>query len=171
MKQNLIETVLGAIVLIVAIFFLIHSTSTADIGDVKGYRVTATFGDIGGLSAGQDVRISGVKIGTISSVSLNNSSYFAEVEMTIDPAVRLPDDTSARISSESLLGGSYLALEPGGSEEFISGGGRIAYTQDAQNLEQLLGKFIFSLQDSKEDKGAADTPPPSPFGTLSNEDE
>lgn len=151
MKRSVIETVLGAVVLIVALVFLTFSYSTANVGSVSGYVISADFHQgIGGLNIGDDVQISGVKIGTITGISLVPESYAARVSMSIDPEVRLPDDTAAVIGSESLLGGRYLSLEPGGSEDMLEDGGQIYTTQSPQNLEQLLGKFIFSMQSSKD---------------------
>ena len=149
MKRSVIETVLGALVLFVAAFFLIFSYQTANISTGAGYNLVADFSSIGGLKAGDDVQISGVKIGSVADVSLNPETYLARVTMTIDPAIKVPDDTAALISSESLLGGRYLALEPGGSEQILAPGERVPYTQSPQNLEQLLGQFIFSMQGDK----------------------
>ena len=146
MKRSAIETVLGAVVLLVAGLFLFYSYKTANVKSVSGYEVVADFSGIGGLAVGDDVQISGVKIGSVVGVTLDPETYLARVSMSIEPGVKLPEDTAALISSESLLGGRYLALEPGASEEIISPGGRIPYTQAPQNLEQLLGQFIFSMQ-------------------------
>jgi phospholipid/cholesterol/gamma-HCH transport system substrate-binding protein len=153
MKRSVIETVLGAVVLFVAGFFLIFSYNTANVKTVKGYDVVADFSGIGGLQVGDEVQISGVKVGTVISVMLDPETYLARVKMSIDPDVKLPVDTAALISSESLLGGRYMALEPGAEEEFIKSGGRIPYTQAPQNLEQLLGQFIFSMQNDDEAAG------------------
>ncbi|MBI1326460.1 MAG: outer membrane lipid asymmetry maintenance protein MlaD [Alphaproteobacteria bacterium] len=155
MKRNLVETVLGAIVIIIAVWFLAFSYSTADVGKVEGYTVSADFSGVGGLSEGDDVVISGVKVGTVSKIELQPESYLARVYVSLSNDIKLPDDTTASISSKSLLGGLYLGLEPGGSEDMIADGGRIEYTQAPQNLEQLLGKFIFSMSESK-DKGTKD---------------
>ncbi len=156
MKRNIIETVIGALVLFVAAFFLIFSYKTAGVGSVSGYSITADFTGIGGLNVGDDVQISGVKIGSISGVDLDPQTYLAKVTMNIEPGIELPSDTAALISSESLLGGRYLALEPGADEEMISPNGRIQYTQAPQNLEQLLGQFIFSVANDKKDDEPAD---------------
>ena len=151
MKRNIIETVLGAVVLLVATIFLLYSTTATKAGAVSGYEITARFNEIGGLKQGNDVRIGGVKIGSIKSIDLDTATYQAKVTMSIADSVKIPADTSARVSSESLMGGTYVALDVGGDDENIRAGGSIKYAQDAQNLEQLLGKFIFS-QASK-DKG------------------
>ncbi len=150
MKRSLVETLLGALVVIVAIGFFMYSTDQADVGTTEGYTITADFSGIGGLRAGDDVQISGVKVGTVQSVELDPNSFLARVTFSVQNGINLPADTAALISSESLLGGLYMALEPGAEEDIIEPGGRVAYTQAPQNLEQLLGQFIFSLSDEKE---------------------
>lgn len=152
MKRNVIETVLGAVVLGVAFLFLAFSYSSANVGSANGYEVTARFSSIGGLGVGDKVVISGVKVGSVSRIKLDEESFLADVFLDIDNRYKLPDDTAAFITSESLLGGLYLQLEPGASEDMIEPGGLIEYTQAPQNLEQLLGQFIFSLQDADDEE-------------------
>ena len=160
MKRNLVETILGAFVLVVAVSFFIYGSSKANVGDSSGgYTVKAQFTDIGSLNEGDAVKISGVTIGTVSAITLDPVLYNAVVSMTIKKDVELPQDTAARISSEGLLGGAYMGLDVGGDTEMLANGDTIAFTQSAQNLEQLLGKFIFSLQDSKKEDGAEDQAP------------
>ena len=149
MTRSVIETVLGAVVLLVAAVFLMFSYKMANVATGDGYEITANFSGIGGLKAGDDVRISGVKIGTVADVQLDDESFLARVHISVGDGYKLPADTVALISSDSLLGGRYLALEPGADEEFIKPGGQVQYTQAPQNLEQLLGQFIFSMQDEK----------------------
>lgn len=151
MKRSIAETILGAVVVCVAATFLIYSINKADVGAAVGYNVTADFSSIGGLKPGDAVQISGVKVGTVAFVELMQETYLARVHMTIKDGYALPTDTAALISSESLLGGQYLALEPGADEEMIENGGAIQYTQAPQNLEQLLGQFIFSMQNDKDE--------------------
>lgn len=163
MRRNMIETVLGAVVLVVAGFFLIFAYKSADLRKVEGYTVTAAFSSIAGLSAGSDVRISGVKVGTVTSLTLDRTTYQALVHMSIDPGIKLPKDTSALVASESLLGGKFLAVEPGGDDQMIAEGGRIEYTQSSPGLEQLLGQVIFSLQNvGKQGEGSSAPPAGQP---------
>ncbi len=152
MKRSIAETVLGAVVIAVAGFFLMYSIETANVASTNGYNVTADFSSVGGLKAGDSVQNSGVKVGTVSQIELLPETYLARVHININNGYELPLDTAALISSESLLGGLYMSLEPGADEEIIEDGGNIQYTQAPQNLEQLLGQFIFSMQDDKEDK-------------------
>lgn len=151
MKRSLAETVLGFVVVCVASAFLVYSIKTADVGATDGYNITADFSSVGGLKPGDNVQISGVKVGSVAAVELIQDTYLARVHMTIKNGYELPTDTAALISSEGLLGGQYLALEPGGDEEVLEAGDGIQYTQAPQNLEQLLGQFIFSMQDDKEE--------------------
>lgn len=151
MKRNVVEMVLGAVVLVIAAGFLVFSYSAADLKSTDGYEISATFTEIGALRLGSDIRMSGVKIGSVSSLKLDPESYLARVTMNIDSHVQLPDDSSAIIASEGLMGGNFLSIQAGGSEDYLKEGGRIEYTQDAQNLEKILGQFIFSLQDSDND--------------------
>lgn len=151
MKRNVVETLLGAFVLVVAISFFAFGYNKADVGTSEGYEVTANFSSIGGLRPGDDVQISGVKVGAVKNVELDSQTFLARVTLAIEDGINLPTDTAALISSESLLGGLYLSLEPGADEETLKAGDRIQYTQAPQNLEQLLGQFIFSMQDSKEE--------------------
>lgn len=155
MKRNVIETVLGAVVLVVAIVFLGFSYSSANVGDIDGYEITADFTGTGGLGIGDDVQISGVKVGTVSKIALKPDDYRARVTMEINDEIKLPDDSAAFISSISLLGGKYMELQPGASDEMLAKGGHIEYTQAPQNLEQLLGKFIFSMDKGGEGEGEA----------------
>jgi len=145
MSRNVIETVMGAVVLAVAGFFFFFAYSSTDVGSVSGYRVVASFDRIDGLQPGADVMISGVRVGQVTSQRLDPETYLAEVTMTIDPSVQLPTDTIAIVASESLLGGRFMSLSPGGAEEYIEPGGTILYTQSTPGLEQLLGQVIFSL--------------------------
>ena len=153
MRRNVIETVLGGVVLAVAGFFLAFAYTSADLRKVNGYEITANFSSISGLQAGADVRISGVKVGSVTELTLDPKSYQAVVHMSIHPDIKLPKDTAAVIASESLLGGKFLSLEPGGEPDMIKPNGRVEYTQSTPGLEQLRGQVIFSLQNMSKPGG------------------
>lgn len=156
MKTNLLEVVMGAVVLVVCAFFVIFAYSTSQWQPSQGYEVLAKFDRIDGLMRGSDVRLSGVKVGTIKDIHLDPETYFAVVHIFLSPNVKLPTDSSAEIVSESLLGGKFLALVPGGEDNLISAGGEIMHTQAAVSLESLIGQFIFSAQEKKDDKPAVE---------------
>lgn len=156
MKRNVVEMVLGAVVLLVAAYFLVFSYKASNIKSTNGYAIHANFAEIGGLDIGSDVRMSGVKIGNVASITLDQENYLAKVTMSIASDIKLPDDSSASVASEGLLGGNFLSIEPGGAEEMLQNDGFVQYTQDAQNLEKLLGRFIFSLQGSESENETAE---------------
>ncbi|MBT5265426.1 MAG: outer membrane lipid asymmetry maintenance protein MlaD [Rhodospirillaceae bacterium] len=146
MRRNMIETMMGAVVVLVAVSFLGFAYSSANIRTTGGYEISANFNKVSGLSVGTDVRMSGIKIGTVVSQTLDKETFLARVTMNIDSDVKLPGDTVASIASEGLLGGTYLELVPGGMPDTLEPGGEIEYTQDPVDIVQLLGKFIFSAK-------------------------
>ena len=147
MKRNVIESVLGAVVLIVAGLFLVFAYIGSDVKPVQGYELQAKFNAIDGLTVGSDVRIGGVKIGSVIGQEIDTKVFRAVVTLSILPEVRLPMDTTARITSAGLLGSKYVKLEPGGAEEIISVGTEIKQTKDVISMEELLGKVIFLVSD------------------------
>ncbi len=149
MKRNVIETVLGGVVLLVAGVFLAFAYTSSDLRPVEGYRLIARFNAIDGLTVGGDVRIGGVKIGTVIDERIDPTDYRAVVTMTIRPEVRLPRDTLARVTSDGLLGDKYVKLEPGGAEEMLEAGDEFTNTKDVISLEELLGKVIFLVTDEE----------------------
>lgn len=144
MKRNLIETVMGGVVLAVAAFFLVFAYQTADVRTVAGYPVTAKFDRVDGLNPGSDVRMSGIKVGSVTSQYLDGKDYLAVVTLNINPEVKLPVDTSASITADSLLGSKYLNLSPGGADEMLKAGDAIQHTQGSIDLFAILGQLIFS---------------------------
>lgn len=143
MRRNAIETVMGAVVLLVAGVFVFFAYDMAQVKAVEGYEVTALFYKIGGLNEGSDVRISGIKVGTVIDHELDAESYDARVRMTITREIKLPVDTVASIASEGLLGGKYVRLEPGTDKSYIKDGGTITKTKDFRSLEDQVGEIIF----------------------------
>lgn len=144
MRRNLIETVLGGVVLLVAALFLVFAYSNASLRTVSGYDLVAKFDRIDGLNLGSDVRVSGIKVGTITSQDIDPQTYLAVVHFTVDPRIKLPVDSAAEVVSESLLGSKYLSLVPGADSKMLQPGQEIRFTQSPINLESLVGQFIFS---------------------------
>ena len=157
MSNNILETLIGALVIAVAAAFFVFAFSNADLGGGgTSYAVTAKFNNVTGISAGTDVRLSGIKVGTVTGTELDKVTYQAIVSMDIDNSVELADDTSIRVSSDGLLGGSFLALEPGGGLAYLGDGDEITYTQGSVDLMGLIGQAVFSAGGSGEEKPAAE---------------
>ena len=144
MQRNTLETVMGAIVLLAAAGFVTLAYEAADIKGNGGYEIIAEFGSTGGLSVGDDVRISGIKVGRITEQSLDPITYSARIAMAIAPNIEIPADSSARITAASLLGGNYLELMPGAEDEMLAAGAVIYDTRDPVSISDLLGKMVFS---------------------------
>ena len=141
--QQAAETAMGAIVLVVAAGFFIYALSAGGKGwRAPGYQVSARFGQVGALEPGADVRVAGVKVGTVSSLALDSKTFLAQAQLTLDPSVKLPSDSTAKITSDSLLGGSHIAIEPGGATDDLKPGGEIQNTQGAVDLFGLIGQVL-----------------------------
>lgn len=149
MGRNIVETIVGALVLLVAGVFVFYAFAKSDRAGPSGYEVVARFGRIDGLKRGADVTLSGVKVGTVTSVALDPKTYQAIVRLSVASNVNLPADTNAKIVSESLLGGTVVALEPGNDDKRIRADGEIQNTQDSIPLTELIAKFMFGGTGSK----------------------
>ena len=144
-RHGVAETLTGALVLVVAVGFLAYAVAHSGRTTGSGYPLDARFDHIDGLNVGGDVRIAGVKIGTVTQERIDPKTFEAIVTMTVRDDMQLPKDTGATIASESLLGGKYISLSPGGDETDLKPGQMITITQSSVSLEDLLGKFIFSV--------------------------
>lgn len=149
MGRNIVETIVGALVLLVAGVFVFYAFAKSDRSGPNGYEVSARFDRIDGLKRGADVTVSGVKIGSVTGFDLDRKTYQAVVRMMVSSSVSLPLDTNAKIVSESLLGGMVVVLEPGGDKKMIPAGGEIDKTQGAVPLSELIAKFMFGSTGSK----------------------
>lgn len=142
-RSNWAETGVGAVVLAAAAGFLVYALSAGAVGrHGGGYEVKARFGQVGALASGADVRLAGVKIGTVSRITLDPKTFLAEVDLSVDPAIKLPADSTAKITSDSLLGGSHIAIAPGGAVENLKPGAEIQNTQGAVDLFGLIGQVL-----------------------------
>lgn len=146
MGERLVETLIGVVVLIVAGAFFVYAYTRSTVRTTEGYDLRAHFGSVGGLAVGSDVRISGIKVGTVTREELDSKTYVAIVHMNVASHIRIPDDSAVRIAQEGLLGGNYLSIEPGGSDDMLKPGGEIAYTQGSVDLMSLVGQAIFSAR-------------------------
>ena len=142
-SRNLVETVVGAIVLGIAIFFAVLLWRFSDVGFGTGqYTIDAKFRSAEGITVGTDVRLAGVKIGSVSNLSLDPQTFQAIAQLSIKPEYQMPDDSAAIISSEGLLGGSFIEILPGGSYELMEDGSEFSETQGAVSFISLLMKFV-----------------------------
>ncbi len=144
-KRSVAELAAGAVVLAVTAGFIAFAASNTGKGVGSGYQLSAKFDNVGTIASGADVRMAGVKVGSVVTTAIDPKSYEAVVRFTVQRDVKLPDDSSATISTGGLLGGSFLSLSPGGSDKELGDGGMVTITQSAANLEDLLGKFIFNV--------------------------
>jgi phospholipid/cholesterol/gamma-HCH transport system substrate-binding protein len=172
-RRNASELIAGIVVLAVAIGFLGYAVANTGRSGGSGYILHARFDHIDGISVGSDVRVAGVKVGRVSEARIDPQSYQAVVSFTVEKDIQMPTDSSAVVTSDGLLGGKFLALAPGGEAKMIAAGGTMQITQSSVSLEDLLGKFIFSVGDlssnvakhlRQEDQaaGAAGALPPPP---------
>jgi phospholipid/cholesterol/gamma-HCH transport system substrate-binding protein len=144
-RRSVIEVLVGAVVLLTAAGFLAYALAHSGRSTGSGYTLYAKFDHIDGLAAGADVRLAGVKVGTVDDARIDPHNFEAVVAFSVRNDIRLPKDSAAIITSESLLGGKYLSLQPGGDEATLQPGQTITITQGSVSLEELLGKFIFSM--------------------------
>jgi phospholipid/cholesterol/gamma-HCH transport system substrate-binding protein len=159
MRRSAIETVIGAVVLVVAAIFL-YFTYNSGYQHADGYQVTAKFNRIDGLALGSEVRLSGIRVGRVIGERLDPETYLAIVKLSVDQGVKLPVDTTAKITSDSLLGSFYISLEPGADDKLIPDGGQIVATQDPINIGDLIGRYIFgSAGGAKKPKADQGQPP------------
>lgn len=140
-----LETVLGFVVLVAAGAFLFYAQGQMTEGPGRdGYEVTARFNTVGDLARGAEVRVAGVPVGAVRAVALDPDTYFARADMVIRADVEIPEDSTAKISTAGLLGGSYVEIEPGGAMEMLEPGGEITYTQGAVDMFDLIGQAVMN---------------------------
>ncbi len=149
MQSNTVETLIGALVVLVAAGFLVFAYGTTSSGSISGYDLKARFSSADGINSGTDIRLHGVKIGTVSSVGLDPKTYAAIVHLSLRSDIRIPDNSSIKITSAGILGSSYLAIQPGGSDKMLAAGGEIVNTQGSVDLMSLIGRAIYGNSGGK----------------------
>ena len=143
MKVNFLDAFLGIFVLFVTGFFLVYIYVILDTKLFRSdaFQLHARFDNIDGIVAGSKVKLSGVNIGTVKSISLEPEDFYALITMNFDKQFNFPDDTEASVQLEGLLGGSYISILPGGSDVMLSNDQEILYTQGSTSLLNLMLKF------------------------------
>ena len=159
MKSNTLESLVGAAVIALAVAFFAFAWRTAGHGGAGGgYHVSADFDNASGVAVGTDVRIAGIKVGSVVGQSLNPANFQARIDMLINREIKVSDDTSAKIASEGLLGATFVSLEPGGSDTKLDEGSVISYTQGAVDVWSLISQAMFSKTGNKSDPPKTDPP-------------
>jgi phospholipid/cholesterol/gamma-HCH transport system substrate-binding protein len=144
-KNSTVETLIGAAVILIAAAFFFFAYQTSGKGHAAGaYRLSAEFDNAEGVSVGTDVRIAGVKVGSVVDFTLNAENFQANTVMELDPKVKLTDDATAKVTAEGLLGSKFIALEQGGSETILADGGVISNTQGAVDIWSLISQAMFA---------------------------
>ncbi len=143
--RSVTELAAGAVVILVAVGFLSYAVANSGRAGLGGYTLHAAFDNVGGISNGSDVRVAGLKIGSVTNLAIDAKTYQAVATFTVQRDIKLSTDSSASIATGGLLGGNFISLSTGGSDQILSDGGTITITQSAVNLEDLLGKFIFNV--------------------------
>ncbi len=150
MKNSIVETLIGAAVIGIAAVFFVFAYTTSGAGKGQGgYTLTAEFENVEGINIGSDIRLAGIKVGSVTDQNLNAENFQAVLTMSIDRSVSLPDDSTAKVTSEGLLGAKFIALEPGGSDDKLKDGDQMSYTQSAIDLWGLVNEYLFNSDKNK----------------------
>ena len=151
MKGNFLEAIIGSVVLVVSAFFIYFAVIASGEKIKDGYVLTARFEDVTGLSSGADVKLNGIKIGIVKSLTLDKD-YSAKVEMTIKSQYKIPSDSSVSVSTDGIMGNKFIAISVGYADEKYTPGSEVEDTKSAMNLEKLVDKFISNIGNNSEDE-------------------
>ena len=159
MKNSTVETLIGAAVVAIAAVFFLFAYQTSGKGSTTGaYKLSAEFDNAEGVSVGTDVRVAGVKVGSVVDFTFNPENFQATVLMELDPRVKLTDDATAKVTAEGLLGSKFISLEQGGAETILADGGVISNTQGAVDIWSLISQAMFDKKAAPTDGGDAPAP-------------
>lgn len=156
MSHNFAEVVTGAAVLAVGIGFAVYAASGSSLLTSGGqtYPLTASFRAVDGISVGSDVRLAGIKVGSITALQLNPKTFYADATIAIQNGIDLPVDSAILISQEGLLGGNFIEIVPGGEMDTLAAGDEIEDTQGSVSLLSLLMKFVGGGSDKGTSSGS-----------------
>ena len=175
-QNNTVETIIGAIVVAIAVAFIVFAYRSTSAGGIGGYEITAKMARVDGISVGTDVRLSGIKVGTVSDLTLN-PNFLVTVHLRIRNDIQIPDDSSLIVTSSGLLGSSYVSISPGGDDTMLKDGGQIRTAQGSVDLMGLVGRFMNGgntggggnnpqPQKPKPNQPPANNPPQNPASNL-----
>jgi phospholipid/cholesterol/gamma-HCH transport system substrate-binding protein len=147
MTQNIVETIVGFFIIIIALGFLTFAYNKADNSSdiTKTYPIKAHFQNAEGVFEGSDVMLAGIKIGFVETLSLDKNSFFAVIKFRINNDIKLPKDTQAAISTSGFLGSKFISLAPGAADEELAANDEIKHTQSSLNIESLISKLMYSI--------------------------
>jgi phospholipid/cholesterol/gamma-HCH transport system substrate-binding protein len=142
MANSIAETVLGAVVVAAAAGFVLYAGQSRGVQLARdSYELNASFRSAEGISVGTDVRLAGIKVGSVTALDLDPMTYQANATFTVQKGLELPEDSDVKIASEGLLGGSFLEVTPGASDFMLSAGDQVVNTQSSVSLLNLLMRF------------------------------
>jgi len=153
MKKNVFETVIGFIVLICAGAFLYFALKISNTQTIHGYSIEAKFENVEGILPGSDVKIGGIKVGSVLRQKVDPETYEAKIVIEINKDIKIPTDSSIKVASSGLLGTKFIKLEPGADDTYLQEGDEIMFTQSTIDLEDLIGRFIFKGEKKNNDTG------------------
>ena len=159
MSRSVIESLVGALVLVVAIVSVLAVFQSSDTQRVAGYQLTARFDNAEGLASGTDIRLAGIKIGTVASQRVDPETFEAAVVFNIDSGVELPADSLARVVPDGLLGGTFIEINPGSAEEILAPGGAVEKTRGAINVVELISQIVSLAVDATANQSAEEQAP------------
>ncbi|KPF72360.1 outer membrane lipid asymmetry maintenance protein MlaD [alpha proteobacterium AAP81b] len=161
LRDNVVEALIGLVVVLVAVGFVLFAWNRTQAGSAgDGYVLKARFPNVTGVSPGTDVRLAGIRVGTVAAQALDPTSYQAVLDLRIDRNLKLPVDSSAAITSEGVLGGSFIALTPGGDPAALKPGEEITETSGSADLMGLIGSFVNRPSSGGEAAAPAPASPP-----------
>ena len=161
MHNDTVETLIGALVIGIAVLFGIFAYRSAGGTGYSGYELTAKLSKVDGIAVGTDVKLSGIKIGVVSDLTLD-PSYLVTVHMSIRKDVEIPEDSSLVVTSSGLLSSNYLSIAPGGSDKMLPAGGLIRNTQGSIDMMGLLSRFVGGVSGSSSSSGSESGAAPKP---------
>jgi phospholipid/cholesterol/gamma-HCH transport system substrate-binding protein len=161
-QNNVFETLIGAAVVAVAVAFLAFAYYRTGSGSLSGYELNAKLSKVDGLGVGTDVRLAGIKIGSVTDLTLDPKTYLATVHMNIRDDIKIPADSSVLVTSAGLLGSQYLSITPGGDDKMMVAGGYFENAQGSIDVMNLVGRFATGASTSNQpppNKPKPQTPP------------
>jgi phospholipid/cholesterol/gamma-HCH transport system substrate-binding protein len=164
-QSNIAESVIGAIVVAVAIVFLVFTYTRTGSGSLSGYELNVRLPKVDGLGIGTDVRLAGIKIGSISDMTLDPKTYLVTVHLNLRDDIKIPTDSSVMVTSAGILGSSYLSITPGGDDKMMAPGSYFENAQGSVDVMGLVGRFIGGDkggQNNAPSTGQNNAPKPAP---------